>query len=107
MNCKKFAEGFKDENDKVVFLGGYEMAKKESEAQLTQAQATIKSLTEENAALRALLDKFITKSNGLSLWVRDEALSKKLEDYDDFLHERIVTMYEHQCKAEAILNGEK
>ena len=57
--------------------------------------------------LRSALDKMITKSNGLSMWVRDETMSKNLFNYDEFLHDGLVFLYERQCEAEQALEQTK
>lgn len=64
-------------------------------------------LEKENWELRKALDKFITKSNCLSIWVRDETMSKNLSEHDELLHDGIVFLYEHQCNVESKLTKEQ
>lgn len=56
----------------------------------------------ENLRLRHLLEKFCTKSNGLSVYARSEAYHQNQLPKD--LTERIMGLYNYQCDVEEALS---
>lgn len=63
----------------------------------------IDNLQSENKALREKLDRFITLSNGLSVYVRNEFNEAKLiSDDQSILAMKIWDLYAHQCDCEQL-----
>lgn len=65
------------------------------------SHCTIIELQNENEILKDLLSQFITKSNGLSKYVRADWVS--VNSHHREVGERINDLYELQCDAEEIL----
>lgn len=80
--------------NKADFVAVKENELSDLKSQLTAAQ-------DEITLLKAKLKKFITLSNGLSIYARDEYQRSRLEMTDSVdLVERIDKLYEHQCNCE-------
>lgn len=73
----------------------------EKEAAYNGALFDISHLEEQNEALRKIIDKFIVKSNGLSMFVRSDIFGKSnLPKLD----EQIWALYNYQCEVEDMLS---
>ena len=68
--------------------------------------AAVEILSAEIKELEKALEKFITKSNGLSFWVRNSHLKNNLSKNGEFndLVERLESLYDFQCEAELTLS---
>ena len=79
----------------------------ERNAELEDHTMPLESWQEINSQLKeavGVIKKFVTKSNGLSIYCRDEYQKTRLEMTDSVdLVERLETLYAHQCEAESFL----
>lgn len=61
----------------------------------------------EITQLTSALERFCTLSNGLSIYCRDTCLSEAVLKFDENLHLRIATIYDHQCNSEELIQNIK
>ena len=64
-----------------------------------------RELSKENAVMKKALEKFITKSNGLSFYVREPTQLRDIERIGKMdLIDRLEDLYQHQCDVESTLS---
>ena len=64
-----------------------------------------RELSKDNEVLKKALEKFITKSNGLSFYVREPTQLKDIERIGKMdLIDRLEDLYQHQCEVESTLS---
>ena len=72
--------------------------------EIRKLEAKTNTQAETIKTMREIIEKFITKSNGLSFYVRDEFEADKLLFNDNLeLHGRLKGLYDFQCDVEAAL----